>query len=41
MQNREDCEPSRIPIAPWKPAALLQEREEQVQSVPNEIQENT
>ena len=26
MQSREDCESSRIPIAPGKPAALLQER---------------
>ena len=26
MQNREDCESSRIPIAPEKVAALLQER---------------
>ena len=26
LQNREDCESSRMPIAPVKPAALLQER---------------
>ena len=26
MQSREDCESSRMPIAPGKPAALLQER---------------
>ena len=26
MQSREDCESSRVPIAPGKPAALLQER---------------
>ena len=26
MQRREDCESSRIPIAPGKPSALLQER---------------
>ena len=26
MQNREDCESSRMPVAPGKPAALLQER---------------
>ena len=26
MQSREDCESFRIPIAPVKPAALLQER---------------
>ena len=26
MQCREDCESSRMPIAPVKPAALLQER---------------
>ena len=26
LQNREDCESSRTPIAPGKPAALLQER---------------
>ena len=26
MQSREDCESSRIPIAPVKLAALLQER---------------
>ena len=32
MQSREDCESSRIPIAPEKPAALLH-GEEQVQSV--------
>ena len=25
-QNREDCKPSRIPTAPEKPAALVQER---------------
>ena len=27
MQNREDCESSRMPTTPGKPAALLQERE--------------
>ena len=26
MQNREDCESSRMPVAPAKPAALLQKR---------------
>ena len=26
MQNGEDCESSRMPLAQWKPAALLQER---------------
>ena len=26
MQSREDCESSRMPIAPGKPAALLQDR---------------
>ena len=26
MESREDCESSRMPIAPGKPAALLQER---------------
>ena len=26
MQRREDCESSRMPIAPEKPAAQLQER---------------
>ena len=26
MQSREDCETPRMPIAPRKPAALLQER---------------
>ena len=26
MQSREDCESSRMPIAPGKPAALLKER---------------